>query len=278
MHDATAAHEAAAKDAANHPRSGVKAAMAAAAATALDDARHAEAAARATAESEPVVLEESWYPILVGLYGDTPFAAKLRRSVGTAARTGCPNCLLLASKRVPNEDGTPSEQTLKATAYGGFSCMAQVQEPQITRRSLNSFTTCDDFSYMTPNNTFDRQAAESAFITDDLDELMAEAAERITDDHRARYRRSLRAKLESLGPDATAAAKHKGGYPLCRMPPVDSKRCNMRWPRPAVRSAEYNAFYNKCNKEHLAIGRTGRCIFSDLPYYRCAVVIVYLWW
>lgn len=210
VHDATAAHAAALEDAANHPRSGRMAAAAQAAAQRLEAAREAEAEAGAMAADQPVVIQESWFPILVGLYGDTPFAAKLRRTVGAAACTGCPKCLLLASKKVPNEDGTPSVQPLKATAYGGFCDKAQVQEPQITGTTLNSFTTCNEFSYMTEDHTFDRQAAESAFITDDLDELMAAAAERITEDQRDWFRRTLRAKLGALGPNATASAKQKG--------------------------------------------------------------------
>lgn len=265
--------------------SGRKQAVAQAAAQHLEEARQAEAAARYAAAGEPVVIEESWYPILVGLYGDTPFAAKLRRSVGAAASTGCPNCLLLASKKAPNDDGTPSDQPLKATAYGGFYQNAQVQEPQITGTTLHSFTTRDEFSYQTDDNTFDRQAAEGACITDDLEELMAAAAESITTSQRAWFTRTLRAKLEALGTDATNSAKQKGMHRcMCNMHAHISPTCNLSWSIlssslfRAVHLSVFNAFYNRCNKEHLDIGRTGRCIFSSLPYYRCAPIRLLTCW
>lgn len=96
VHDATAAHAAASAAAANHPRSATKAAEAQKAAQDLEDAQAAEEEeAGALAAEVPQIIEESWYPLLVGLYWDTPFAAKIRRSVGAAAqlplvaRTAC---------------------------------------------------------------------------------------------------------------------------------------------------------------------------------------------
>lgn len=210
VHDAKAAHHAASAEAGNHPRSRAKAAAAEAACIRVTAAEQAEAAARETAAGVPLVVQESWFPILVGLYGDTPFAAKLRRSVGAAARTGCPSCLLLASKRVPNPDGTPSAEVLKATAYGGLCMPAQAQVPNIIGDKLDSFQTVDHFSYGTDDGDFDKGSAEQLLISDELDELMAEAAERITAEERAWYRRTLQAKLDAIGSSPTADARKKG--------------------------------------------------------------------
>lgn len=202
------------EDAAAHPRSTTKASEAQQAAKLLADAKAAEVAAGALAAGEPLIIEEAWYPILVGLYGDTPFAAKIRRSVGAAAATGCPNCLLLASKKVPNEDGTPSDEVLKATAYGGVSEMAQCQEPQYNANGdkIQQFRTIDNFTYQTDDGKFDRVAAESLLITDELDELLADEADRITAEQRVWFRDTLHARLAALGNSTTDAAKRKGAW------------------------------------------------------------------
>lgn len=36
----------------------------------------------------------------------------------------------------------------------------------------------------------------------------------------------------------------------------------------AVYESALKAFMEQCNKKHLDIGRTGKCVFSCLPYYR----------
>lgn len=207
--------------AAKHPRSKVKKEAADRATTRLEDAKRAARSAEEAARLAPALVQEHWYPVLVGLHGDTPFAAKLRRSVGAAAATGCPRCGLLASKKRPIEDGSPGDVTLKSTAYGGASCNAQACMPEfdIANPADCKLHTEDNFTYSGPDGSFNRQAAESILFDDSLDEMLAACAERIDQEELQWYQAAVRNRLHALGPDASPERKEGGMHHLPRSLP-----------------------------------------------------------
>jgi len=168
----------------------------------IDVPHRAADAAEEAARFAPRFVREYWYPVLTGVFGDTPFAAKLRRSVGATAHTGCPRCNLLGSKRKPGLDGSPGEEKLKAVAFGGVSSNARAV------RMTTEETTADDgapvttyteedvqFCFCDDSGKFNQVDAHAILIDDPLDELLASIAEDITEDHRRWYRATLQQKL-----------------------------------------------------------------------------------
>lgn len=182
--------------------------------TALDTASQAmHQAAEAASGVLPVVLEH-WFPVLMALHGDTPFAAKLRHSVGIAAPAACPRCMLLASKRKPTEDGSPGDTVLNATSYGGCACKAERNAPIVPEAGPCSMSTHAGFEYSAEDGSFDKEAAKLLLIDDDRDELIAEAALVATEKEREIYVTELNNKLAALGPNATVQDKAKGTFQL----------------------------------------------------------------
>lgn len=210
--DADEAHTTCKSLADAHPGSQLKRQAAQAANERLQTATLADVAAREAAAAVPPTVQEQWYLVVVALHGDTPFAAKMRRTVGAAAFTGCPRCTLLASKSRPNEDGTPSSVSLKATAYGGVSRQAQYQKPVMEQAQprLSKMTEQNEFTYEDQDGNFSKTAATDILIDDVLDELLAEAAERYTSEEQEWYTNTLRNRLQALGDNSTTAAKQAG--------------------------------------------------------------------
>lgn len=157
----------------------------------------------------PMIMEH-WFPVLQGLHGDTPFAAKLRRSVGIATPAGCPRCMLLGSKKQPNEDGSPGNVSIKATSYGGCGCKAQRHEPNLTADGKCDFFTHADFQYWADDGTFDKEAAELLLIDDELDDIIADAAIAATEEEMVKYVQAVNEGLAGLAPNASVQAKAKG--------------------------------------------------------------------
>lgn len=175
-------------------------------------AAEAQRAAEAAARDAPMTVSEEWYPVLMAIHGDTPFASKLRRSVGSAAFTGCPRCLLLASKSVPLEDGSPSEVGLKATSFGGAACMAQYQKIKEGNDTPVELETLSEFQYGAEDGTFDETAAKLLFIDDDLDDLLADAALATTEGQMLKYEQDIASGLGALGPNASSDARAAGRF------------------------------------------------------------------
>lgn len=163
------------------------------------------------AQGVPPIQLEHWFPVLIGLHGDTPFAAKMRRSVGAAARTGCPRCMLMASKKKPNEDGSPGDIKLKATAYGAASCKAQRHHPRMLPIGC-TLEKHDNFQYSADDGTFDKEAAALLFIDDELDDILSDTALLATEAEREKYMQGLNEGLAELGPNATVQARAQGMY------------------------------------------------------------------
>ena len=218
--DTEAYRSEAAKAAAAHPNSQHKRQALRDAETSAAQARGAADAAEEAARFAPRFVREYWYPVLTGVFGDTPFAAKLRRSVGATAHTGCPRCNLLGSKRKPGLDGSPGEEKLKAVAFGGVSSNARAV------RMTTEETTADDgapvttyteedvqFCFCDDSGKFNQVDAHAILIDDPLDELLASIAEDITEDHRRWYRATLQQKLQAMRGDESAQQRSEGMTP-----------------------------------------------------------------
>lgn len=208
--DAAQAFRDAEEDSNAHPRSMPKKATAVAAKARMEAALAHACQAEQEATQVPEDVQEPWFPVLVALHGDTPFAAKLRRSVGAAAATGCPRCGLLASKKCPNLDGTPGNVALKSTAYGGVVRNAQASIRDDSDPEPRKMKTIDDFTYCDNDGHFDKVAAASILIDDDLDELLATQAEQIEAEEVLWYQNTLRARLHALGEDSTTDERAAG--------------------------------------------------------------------
>lgn len=211
VEEAKVRHGATLQDKEDHPRSAAKAAAEALAKTQLSAAEDAMKLAAEAAQGVPPIQLEHWFPVLIGLHGDTPFAAKMRRSVGAAARTGCPRCMLMASKKKPNEDGSPGDIKLKATAYGAASCKAQRHHPRMLPTGC-TLEKHDNFQYSSDDGTFDKEAAALLFIDDELDDILSDTALLATEAEREKYMQGLNEGLAGLGPNATVQARAQGMY------------------------------------------------------------------
>lgn len=148
-----------------------------------------------------------------------------------------------------NEDGMPSNEVLKATAYGGVSEKAQCQEPQYsaTGDKLQQISTIDQFTYQTDEGKFDRVAAESLLITAELDALMAEEADGITAEKRVWFRDTLHARLAALGNSSTEAARRKGACGDLGIFLESLTTCFLARGCGAVHLSVFNAFYKRCS-------------------------------
>ena len=158
-------HEAAAEEFRLHPRSKKKKQLALHARERFTKLRDAHEAAVQEAATVPETVQESWFPVLMTMHGDTPFMGKILHSCGVGCPTACPRCTLLGSKRVPTEDGSPGVENLKSTMYAGVSCPAQCQQP-LPPNGVDPvlFTTQNEFTYATDDNKFDKDGAASILI------------------------------------------------------------------------------------------------------------------
>lgn len=207
----------AAKAVAAHPTSQQKRQTLAHAEACAAVAREEAKTAQDAASYAPRFISEQWFPVLTGVFGDTPFAAKLRRSVGSTAHTGCPRCNLLGSKRKPETDGSPGEEKLKAVSFGGVACNARaikMTTEQTTDAAGEPVTTYTEeevkFCFCDDSGRFNQADAHAILIDDPLDEMLAAIAEDITEDHRRWYRVTLQQKVQALTGDESAQERSAG--------------------------------------------------------------------
>lgn len=148
-----------------------------------------------------------WYVVLRSLFGDSPFACKLRCSTAPTSCSACPRCLLLGAKKAPDDEGNPVGPPLKSTAFGGCSRPAQHQQVQYEADPENpddvefaGLGEVPEFTYACGQGpragTFDREAAMSIEIDEAYDRWFQDLAEQIAGEHRENFKAELKAELE----------------------------------------------------------------------------------
>lgn len=300
-----------------HPRSPILREAKAAADHALTAAATAEAAAAAAKAAHeeaglPMTDTSEWFVVLHALFGDSPFAAKLRKTTAPTSFTACPGCLLLGTKKAPAEDGTPSDTKLQRVAFGGAVCNSLCQYPlwhytvdgngvATGDKELIDLGAASDFTYFAQGEgvegAFSEEAAAEIRVSSDLDKRLAALAACITAEEAQRMDNELLQKfpdLALLGDGGKARHRQEvpegkdflrtfawmsgftGYHALVKCWSVVPSPCRCHRSTQARMHAVYQElhrqFVNRANKRHLGIGRNGECEFARLPYYECVII------
>lgn len=166
----------------------------------------------------PLTETTGWYVVLNALYGDSPFACKLRKSTAPTSLTACPSCFLKGSKKKPNQDGSRGAVTLQRVAFGGAACKCEYQQPILDRTVDSSgkktyvvtrLDTKPGFSYAREDlghvGEFSEQDADKIRISKTLDKLLADLAERISAEEAAKFHGEIRKAINELRRDRKQA-------------------------------------------------------------------------
>lgn len=143
------------------------------------------------------------WPLLLSAAGDAPFAAKQMCACGHTAFGACPRCCLLGTRTAATADGADEGAGLTATAFGGAAHQAHVHrfDDEGKWGAPN-----EDFIYAIGNGSFNKEAAASIAITDDMALQLGDLAERITTEERATFDAAV-AQIHEGAASAEAQAK-----------------------------------------------------------------------
>jgi hypothetical protein len=186
--------------------------------------------------TEGEVQKLSLFPILMCAHGDSPWGAKLACACGHAAINGCWRCGIQGTQEAP--DGTK----LSSTAFGSCFEAGPCRTYDISSGEWTNEKVCFAKEAVRGRFTLDRKLAARLKTSDELYTARGHTAVDISEDEQSKaYVQAAAAASQSSSMAATAS---------------DAK--------------QYQTTYNAANRRHLRLGASGECVFSCLPYFRCA--------